>query len=112
VEARKHCTIQRDRIGKELQRDNLVELQVFGLVHLAHPTLAGKRDDAIPGGDQRAGYEFSLAKRRAWSGAVGRSQRSMRWTLRTVVTRGSFDRVMQCRRCFIDQVHAARWAAG
>jgi hypothetical protein len=39
-----------DRLGQELQRDRLSELQVIGAIDLAHTAAPEQRYDAIPGG--------------------------------------------------------------
>ena len=57
VELRETRGIGGDGLGEELQRHGLVEPQVVGAVHLAHPAASKQPDDAIAVVDDGAGWK-------------------------------------------------------
>ena len=52
-----------DTIGEEFQRDRLIQCEIVGAVHFAHPAAPEQRDESIPPADDGAGRESARARR-------------------------------------------------
>ncbi len=70
VKARERRAVRRERVGQKLERDGLFELQVLGLVDLAHPAAPQEADDAVTLVEHRPRHEARVVER------VRRSERA------------------------------------
>src|ERR1022692_3738103 len=66
LEAGDHARVGRDRREQCLHRNPLLQLQVFGFIHLAHAATIEEADDPVTAGDRLAGGEDRWCGGQGW----------------------------------------------